>query len=443
MWDPAAAGDWLEKAEERLWEKIDDYVIEALETGQMNFVGVAATHAARLTLATGSKLVTGTVADLLRLGTFDPDDTSVWGITKGVVSNGLRLLAVAGPAGRAVGFAGRHAALTAASQLSKITKTAGPCGSQSLMNVFSLLRRSKTQIFHTGDDLLKAFNDVAPGTSTILNSPKLTQLLAQFGLGMRQAKGMNSIDDVVAAAQRSGSPITFTIEYIKASGQSSAHRLTAFRDSMGRVKILDYFENKGPGFTGYNSIKDYIAARSLRPGSTVLRTGSPVVEWFSTSRTDAVLLSVANLGVYRFGFPYVFGLRPNGGLGAFIAGLLSFFDREHPDEPLPDLTFNPPPEYKKVILVPRKPPYWYTVREGVPQEDWPSARAGKEYGDVLLWPIILEATQAEQRKLGKVTWLDQNKILPGQRIFVPDISGLSQQKKAAARKRGADWKRVG
>ena len=175
----------------------------------------------------------------------------------------------------------------------------------------------------------------------------------------------------------------------------------------------------------------------------MLRTGSPVVEWFSTSRTDAVLLFVDNLGVYRFGFPYVFGLRPNGGLGAFIAGLLSFFDREHPDEPLPDLTFNPPPEYKKVILVPRKPPYWYTVREGVPQEDWPSARAGKEYGDVLLWPIILEATQAEQRKLGKVTWLDQNKILPGQRIFVPDISGLSQQKKAAARKRGADWKRVG
>ncbi len=442
MYDPAAAADWLEAAEERLWEKIDDAFIEYLNSGDVGFVAIASAHVSRLTLATGSKLVTGTVADLLRLGTFDPDDTSAWGITKGVASNALRVLAVVGPAGKAVGFAGRYAGLLGASRLTAITETAGPCGAQSLMNVFSLLKGKTKQLFSTGDDLYRAFLTSEPGTSTILGSATLRQLCRRFGIEMRQIGAINSVDDAVKAAKASGNPVTFTIEFVERTGTSAAHRLTAFRDHLGRVRIMDYFDGAAPGFKGYDSLKAWESAFGARAGSARLRTASPVVEWFSTSVGDKLRLLFEGR-TFFIGVPIVVGVRPREGVFGLIAKLIDWFADEHPQDALPELTFTPPPEYTKTILVPQKPPYWYVVREGAPKEDWPSSRAGKAYGDTLLWPLILEGTQAEQKKAGKVTWFDQNKIVAGQRIFVPDISGYSRQKIAAAKKRGADWKRVG
>ncbi len=106
-----------------------------------------------------------------------------------------------------------------------------------------------------------------------------------------------------------------------------------------------------------------------------------------------------------------------------------------------DLETNPS-ENTKTILQPLKPPYWYTVKAGLPKEDWPSSRAGADYGDVLLWPLIFEATREQERQSGGVKWANQNKLHTGQRIFVPDISGYPQAKISAARTRGKDWRRV-
>src|SRR6478672_11110915 len=127
MYDPAAFADKLEKWEEDFWEVIDSWLLEKIAENELGMVATTAINVFRTSNRVGSKVLTGTVADLLRLGTFDPDDTSAWGITKGIGANALRLISVVGPAGRAVGFAGRFAGLVAASRLRGIPLATEPC----------------------------------------------------------------------------------------------------------------------------------------------------------------------------------------------------------------------------------------------------------------------------------------------------------------------------
>lgn len=71
----------------------------------------------------------------------------------------------------------------------------------------------------------------------------------------------------------------------------------------------------------------------------------------------------------------------------------------------------------------------YTVASG----DSLSLIAGKFYGDVLLWPIIYDANK-------QVVGPDPNKIYPGQKLTIPEISGYSQQQLTDARNRGRNWR---
>ncbi len=71
----------------------------------------------------------------------------------------------------------------------------------------------------------------------------------------------------------------------------------------------------------------------------------------------------------------------------------------------------------------------YTVVSG----DSLSAIAGKYYGDVLLWPIIYDANKS-------VVGPDPNKIVPGQKLTIPSISGYSQSQLTDARNRGRNWR---
>src|SRR5215204_5437262 len=104
MYDPAAFADKLEKWEEEFWEDIDSWLLEKIEENELGMVATTTINLIRTGQRTGSKILTGTAADLLRLGTFDPDDTSAWGITKGIGANALRLISVVGPAGRVISF---------------------------------------------------------------------------------------------------------------------------------------------------------------------------------------------------------------------------------------------------------------------------------------------------------------------------------------------------
>lgn len=70
----------------------------------------------------------------------------------------------------------------------------------------------------------------------------------------------------------------------------------------------------------------------------------------------------------------------------------------------------------------------YTVVSG----DSLSLISGRYWGDVLLWPILYDANK-------QVVGPDPNKIVPGQKLTVPDIKAYSPQQISSARSRGQNW----
>ena len=437
MYDPAAFADKLEKWEEEFWEVIDEWLLEMIHENELGMVATTSINLLRTGQRTGSKVLTGTVADLLRLGTFDPDDTSAWGITKAVGANALRLISVAGPAGRVATFFGRYAGLVGASKLSALGG-AEPCTFVAANNVASILTGRMKHIFASVDDIIAHANTrPALGWTNreVARLPPVQAVFEKHGIFTKNVFGAQSVDDVLRVARRSDGPVTFGVHWTE-NGASVGHELTAVKDGLGKLRILDY--SRGKYFLGYDSFDAW--ARSFRQtGATVFLDNGPVLHYSSQWLTALKMLDET----FVVALPFVAGVRPNGAAFDIASSVWNFIkDKLNGDPPadLPDLTTNPN-EWTRTII--GKPPYWYTVRQGIPKDDWISSRAGKEYGDVLLWPLIYEATREEERKAGQVKFVNQNKMWPGQKVFVPDISGIPAEKKAAARKRGMDWKRVG
>lgn len=441
MYDPAAFANDIEAWEEQFWEFIDSWLLEKLYENEVGLVGTTLVNVLRTSQRTGSKILTGTVADLLRLGTFDPDDTSAWGITKGIGANALRVISVVGPAGRALGWAGRYAGLAAASKLKTIPFAEGPCAYVATNNAISLLRGQTKQIFASVDDILAAGG--APTGAwrlSIVNMPRVKAIMDAAGIYVKRLHGVNSIDDALNAARKADGPVSFNVKWVDASGNPAEHALTAMKDPWGRLKILDYFEGQAKGFKGYASIDEFEKLWNLPKGAVTFYGSSldPVLQ-FSSQYIQ--LLKMAD-GAFVIAIPFVAGVRPRSPLFEGIQSVWTYLQGKLGDKapPLPDLGTNPM-DWKVTIL--GKPPYWYTVRQGIPRDDWLSVRAEKAYGDQLLWPLIFEATQAEERKAGTIKFVNQNKMWPGQRVFVPDISSITAERRAAARARGRDWRRVG
>lgn len=439
MYDPAAFADKLEKWEEEFWEEIDSWLLEKIDENQVGIVATTTINVIRTGQRTGSKILTGTAADLLRLGTFDPDDTSAWGITKGIGANALRLISVVGPAGRALGFAGRYAGLVAASKLKTIPLSTEPCTFVAANNVASLLTGKTKQIFASMDDIIAHVRPAGGWMNReVAKLQPVKAIFEKHGIFTKNVFNVNSVDDVLNVARKSDGPITFGVKWTTPNGQAVGHELTVIKDPLGRLKIMDYFEGTAKGFRGYDSFHAWAASYG-KTGTTVFLDSGPVMHYSSQYLTALKMLD----GTFVVALPFVAGVRPNGAVFDMATSLWKYltniFGSDVPPE-LPDLVTNPS-EY--IVTIPGKPPYWYTVRQGVPKDDWISTRAGKAYGDMLLWPLIFEATREEERKLGPVKFVNQNKMWAGQQVFVPDISGISAEKKAAARKRGLDWKRVG
>ncbi len=437
MYDPAEFADKLEKWEENFWEVIDSWLLDKIAENDLGMVATSMINLARTSQRVGSKLLTGTAADLLRLGTFDPDDTSVWGITKGVGANALRLVSVVGPAGRAVGFAGRYAGLVAATKLTSIPGATAPCTFVAANNVITLLRGRTSQVFASLDDILRVRGANAGWfNSEVVKTAPVKAIFDKHGIFSKNVFGLQSVDDALNFARRADGPVTFGVTWTD-GGRRVGHEIAAVKDPFGKLKILDYFEGKARGFRGYDTFEEF--ARSFnQTGRSITFDHGPVLQYSSQYMTALKMLD----GAFVVAVPFVVGVRPNGVVFDIAQSVWNYLRRKLGDEapPLPDLVTNPP---NFTVSGPEIPPYWYTVHKGIPKEDWLSSRAGKHYGDMLLWPLIFEATQAEERKIGPVKFVNQNKMWEGQRVFVPDISGISADRRATAKERGRDWKRIG
>lgn len=455
-WKYTAAdlADWFDAKDEEYWRQHDEWLIDAHKSGEAHPIFVFADwYGDRMSTLVPriNSWLAGGIIDVLRLGN-DFDLDSKLGIGKGLALNALRLAQVAGPAAEAVGIGGRWAGLTATSLVDSVA-AAGPCRFAAFNNAISFLAGKKTQLFATVQQIDEA-RALAPTGSMIemiLENPRIAAFMKKAGYTWRDIGNPKTFDEAIELARRSNGPVVVAVDFWKVSGRKNvlseaAHRLTLVKDKLGRVRILDY--SQGKGFQGFGSLEEMWRARPSWVGIQEA-TMRPTALLFESQKIR-LLEMVGN--TWEVAIPVAMGLRF--GKGASLdevaydvaRSLWRYFFKTLGDdapEPPPELEFGKIPDYTKTILVPQKPPYWYTVEPGTPEKDWPSSRAGSAYGEVLLWPLVFEATREEERKNGGIKWRDQNKIFAGQRIFVPDISGYSRQKINAARIRGKDWKRVG
>jgi nucleoid-associated protein YgaU len=88
--------------------------------------------------------------------------------------------------------------------------------------------------------------------------------------------------------------------------------------------------------------------------------------------------------------------------------------------------------YAAVSNRPCKPNPRYATDYTVGRGDTLSIISGRQYKDVLLWPILYDANL-------HVIGTNHNAIVPGQKIAIPNLSGFTQQELAWVRQRGRTW----
>lgn len=449
--------DWLEEHSDAVGDRIDDFILALIGEGKAKPVLAFAWWAETLPIRVQHAGVKG-LFDVLRFGC-DLDFESPLGVVKGVAINLLRAASVIVPSGgsatNSARIGMRQVGMLAAETIEPIKHIAGPCQYQAINLILSHLKGAPVRLFATVEDIISTGGKI-DGISTrdLLKLKRITDTLKAMKISFREIPGLNEIDDVMRHAQRSEGPVHFVIQWADDNLKMHYHAMVAVKNKAGQVRLIEYFGGKsGSGAGGFASWDEFVRIRSAggspnwrNVGAARLEDGNPVIQYASEHLRVLEMVD----GALQLGVPLAMGIRFGVGpfvtqLDKIVAAFKDFISRREGDNApdLPDLGTNPT-EVTKEIFAPEKPPFWYTVSAGIPERDWPSSRAGRHYQDVLLWPLILEATQLEEKKTtGKIQWRDQNKLFPGQQIFVPDISGLSRQKITAARIRGKDWKRVG
>jgi phosphohistidine swiveling domain-containing protein len=197
--------------------------------------------------ATGMKVAGGFV-DVLRIGE-GAAEGGVWGVAK----DALRVLSVAGPAVKTVGFAASQfinvSKLRIAVQVSEVT---GPCTFQAVNNALQLTR---------GKSLFVTVRDMAAAAGKPLETLKLNEQgkyilatcidrmvphLRAAGATVTEVSGLRSVAQVVGLAQRNrvvAFAFETTVRQIK-HGQvvmkPIKHSIIAVRTMSGRVRFADY-----------------------------------------------------------------------------------------------------------------------------------------------------------------------------------------------------------
>ncbi|MBM3761895.1 MAG: hypothetical protein FJW36_16805 [Acidobacteria bacterium] len=217
-YDPAALADWLEKQFDEHEELQDKWWRESVQYGKLDPFWQTAASVNRYISDPGlasnriGSMVTRGFIDVLRLGTGISTEQSTWENFKGSFSNGLRVLAIAGPLMRVVGAAGNSIGLSAASRLKDIApvrKVApnGPCAYVATNNVLSYLSGKTVQFFVTLDDILAVRGaNAGYGMAELLHVEKVAEALRRFRIKVAPLN-LRTVEEAVSKAKAGDSPL--------------------------------------------------------------------------------------------------------------------------------------------------------------------------------------------------------------------------------------------
>jgi hypothetical protein len=189
------------------------------------FVVVVATA-----LATAMEVGKGTV-DVLRFG-----EGIAQGTPGGIGRDALRALSVAGAAGKGAKLVKEVVGRTRMMKL--IVDPGGPrCA---FVSATQALRQTGQKAYMSVDDLARelgmTLDDFGPS-----NANQLRVFLLRVGARLGRMTAFTKWQEIERAVPRDGSVLSFGVNFAK----GGAHRLYAFRDALGKVRIMDRGGSKG------------------------------------------------------------------------------------------------------------------------------------------------------------------------------------------------------
>lgn len=367
MWAASDIADWWDEQHRQAQKELDHFV-----DCNPNLFGVIVATAVQTAMDVGA----GTV-DTLRFG----QGTAEGGL-KGVGKDALRLIGLAGPLGRGAKLIQTSANAKLARLI--VDPGGGICG---WVSGAQALRQTGTKAFAAVDDLAKALGkSIAElGGSQLAGR---VELFKQIGARISALKSVQSFDDIAKLTKNDGSVTMFNVFGKRIEGgvlKDVGHAVYAFRDSLGRLRILDRGGSAGKVGEVFESLEQ-LAKKYKLQGQWSLKQAAVMENVFAKFMGAVSSAPVFALDVYA------------------LAGVNKL---EH------EAVAQAFEVHKTVMRQGKKAleqlnPRYHVVASG----DTLSKLALRFYGDLHKWPLIYEANR-------DVIGTDPNLIKPGQRFLIP------------------------
>ena len=373
MWAASDIADWWDEQHRQAKKELDHFVDD-----NPNLFGVVVATG----LATAMEVGAGTV-DTLRFGQGIAE-----GGLKGVGKDALRLIGLMGPLGRG----GKIVQTSANAKLARliVDPGGGICG---WVSGTQALRQTGTKAFAAVEDLAQALGkSIAELGGSQLASR--VELFKQIGARISALKPVKTFDDIARMTRNNGSITMFNVFGKRLEGgvfKQVGHAVYAFRDNLGRLRIVDRGGRAGKLGEVFETLEDLAKKYGIQ-GQWALREAAAMENVFAKFMLTTSSAPVFALDVYA------------------LAGANTL---EHE-------TVAQAFEVHKVIMKQGKKaleqtnPRIHVVAPG----DTLSKIAQKFYGDMRKWPVIYEANR-------DVIGIDPNLVKPSQRLLLPDLPKVS------------------
>ncbi|WP_051669608.1 LysM peptidoglycan-binding domain-containing protein [Bryobacter aggregatus] len=247
--------DWWDKQHRESKRALDDFVDE--NPGLFGVI-VATTVATAMDLGKGS-------VDVLRLG-----EGAAEGTVGGVATDALRALSIVGTVGKGAKIVKE---VVARSRMVKLIVDPGG-GRCVYVSATQALRQTGQRAYTGVHELAKELGMSLEQTGAA-NAGQLRAFLTKLKVAMGPVMKFQSWKDIERAVPRDGSVVTFGVNFVG----GGAHRVYAFRDALGRVRIMDRGGRLGKLPEVFNTVEE-LAKKYSRSGVASFNEGFAIKDVF-------------------------------------------------------------------------------------------------------------------------------------------------------------------
>ena len=378
MWSASDIAKWWEEQRRQSSKELERFV-----DNNPNLFGVIVATSVETAMQLG-----GGIVDSLNFG-----EGMAEGGIQGVGKDTLRLIGLLGPLGRGGKLLHTGAIARNARIARLIRDPGGPiCGWVSGTQAF---RHTGTKLFVAVDDLAKALGK----TMQELGASTLAERIALFkGIGAQISalRRVSTWDDIVNMTRSDGSVTMFNVFGKRMNAgrlEDFGHAVYAFRDYLGRLRILDRGGRAGKVGEMVESLEALAKKYSVQ-GGLQLREAAVMENVFAKFLEGISAAPAFALSVY---------------------GLAAAEESHHETVAQAFEVSKSISQQGKPALEARNPRY-HKVASG----DSLSKIAQSFYKDMHKWPVIFEANR-------DIIGSNPNVIKPGQKLLIPDLPTITSQ----------------